>query len=105
MATPHQKQAQQRKVLYLALILLLFTGAYFLRAGVINKQAADLAIREQSRGEVELLGSAVRLGLTGSRGLVTCMLWNSAFEAQKKNQWNELELTVRALTRLPPCIL
>ncbi|MGL4552995.1 MAG: hypothetical protein ACRC33_17610 [Gemmataceae bacterium] len=101
-ATPHQKQAQQRKILYLGLILVLFTGAYALRANVINKQAEQLAIREQSRGEVELLGSAVRLGLTGSRGLVTCMLWNSAFEAQKKNQWNELELTVRALTRLQP---
>jgi hypothetical protein len=69
---------------------------------VIDEQARSLAIREQSRGEVELSGSAVRLRLTGSRGLVTCMLWNSAFEAQKRNQWNELELTVWALTRLQP---
>ena len=34
------------------------------------------------------------------RGLVTTILWNQAIEQQKKNQWNELELTVRALTRL-----
>lgn len=102
MATPHQKEAQQRKILYLGLILVLFTVAFGLRRYVIDEQARSLAIREQSRGEVELLGSAVRLGLTGSRGLVTCMLWNSAFEAQKRNQWNELELTVRALTRLQP---
>jgi hypothetical protein len=102
MATPFQVQAQQRKLLYLGLILVLFVGSYLLRQYVIETQARTLAIREHTRGEVELLGSVVRLSLTGLRGLVTCVLWSSAFEAQKRNQWNELELTVRALTRLQP---
>lgn len=102
MATTFQSQALQRKVIYIGLILVLFTVAFGWRRYVIDVQAEKLAIREQSRGEVELLGSVVRLGLTGSRGLVTCVLWHSAFEAQKKNQWNELEVIVRALTRLQP---
>jgi hypothetical protein len=102
MATPFQAQTLQRKWLYLGLIIVLFAGAFLLRQNVIEEQARVLAIREQTRGEVELLGSAVRLTLTGSRGLVTCVLWASAFEAQKRNQWNELEVTVRAITRLQP---
>ncbi|MFQ3649659.1 MAG: hypothetical protein SNJ75_04950 [Gemmataceae bacterium] len=102
MATPFQAQAQQRKLFYLALILGLFAGSFLLRQYLIEPQARALAIREHTRGEVELLGSVVRLSLTGLRGLVTCVLWSSAFEAQKRNQWNELELTVRALTRLQP---
>src|SRR5262249_54793312 len=46
--------------------------------------------------------SAIRLGLSGSRGLVTCGLWMIAIDKQKKNQWNELELHVRTLTKLQP---
>ena len=62
----------------------------------------DLAIREQSRGEVDLLGAIARLTTIGSRGVATCVLWVHAMDAQKKNQWNELELYVRSLTKLQP---
>ncbi len=102
MASPFQQQVRNRKVLYIAIILVLFTGAWGWRKMVINPEAEALALREESRGDVELLGSVVRLSLTGSRGLVTCMLWSTAFEQQKKNQWNALEVSVRALTRLQP---
>ena len=44
----------------------------------------------------------VRQGLTGLRGVVICFLWSTAIEKQKKNQWNELEVMVRALTKLQP---
>src|SRR5262249_6379166 len=102
MANTFQQEAQRRKLIYIAAILVLFTASWAFRRYSIDKQADELAIREQSRGEVELTGSVVRLGLTGSRGLATCFLWNSAIEKQKKNQWNELEVLVRALTKLQP---
>lgn len=102
MASPFQQQVRQRKFLYLALILVLFTVAWGWRRGVIDGLADRLAVREQSRGEVDLTGAGVRLALTGSRGLVTCILWSSAIDKQKKNQWNDLEVLVRSLTKLQP---
>ncbi|MBY0228941.1 MAG: hypothetical protein K2W96_06665, partial [Gemmataceae bacterium] len=102
MASPFQQQQRQRKMLYLALILVLFTGAWGWRRYVIDGLADRLAIREEQRGEADLTGSIVRLSLMGSRGLVTCVLWNQAFEKQKLNQWNELEVLVRSLTKLQP---
>src|SRR5438876_376713 len=98
MATPFQQQALQRKIIYTGLIAMLFTAAWAWRSYAVEPQARDLALREESLGEVELSGSAIRLGLIGSRGLVTCGLWITAMEKQKKNQWNELEILVRTLT-------
>jgi hypothetical protein len=112
-----QEESTRRKFIYAGIILVLFTVALVWRKvdttitvpGLgpvsvkgINAQGTKLAIREESRGDVELLGSVVRLSLLGSRGVVTCVLWHAAFERQKKNQWNEMELLVRALTRLQP---
>jgi hypothetical protein len=102
MASPYQQQVRFRKILYFALILVLFTVALGWRRYVIAGQAEQLAVREENRGEVDLTGAVVRLGLTGSRGLATCFLWNNAMEKQKKNQWNELEVLVRSLTKLQP---
>ncbi len=90
-----------RKWVYGALIVLLFTGTFFWRY-LVEAQANELAVREQSRGELELSGSVVRLTLTGFRGLATCALWVNAIDTQKKNQWTELEFQVRWLTRLQP---
>ncbi len=102
MPSPFQQQVRQRKIIYIACILALFTGSWVWRATVVRAQANALAIREVDRGDVELTGAVVRLGLTGSRGLAICLLWNSAIEKQKKNQWNELELLVRSVTKLQP---
>jgi hypothetical protein len=102
MASPFQQQAQRRKLIYLGAILVLFTAAFLWRNYSVARQAKDLALREEDQGEVQLTGSVVRLGLTGSRGLATCALWMSAIDKQKKNQWNELELLVRSVTTLQP---
>jgi hypothetical protein len=102
MASPYQQQVFQRKLLYIGLILVLFTGSLVWRRNVVDDLAGRLAIREESRGEVELTGAAVRLTLTGLRGLATCVLWNEAIDKQKKNQWNELEVLVRLVTKLQP---
>jgi hypothetical protein len=102
MASPFQQQALRRKLIYIGLIVLLFTVAGVFRITVVEAKAEALSLREQNVGEVEVGGSALQLSLTGSRGFVVCVLWNWAIEAQKKNRWNELELHVDLLTRLQP---
>src|SRR5262249_12949779 len=80
----------------------LFFGSFLWRRYSVEAQAGSLAILEQTRGDVELSGSLIRLTLTGSRGLATCALWIYSMDAFKKNQWNELEVYTHALTQLQP---
>src|SRR5206468_2417440 len=101
MASPFQQQSLRRKLIYIVIILVLSFATYLVRQSEvfgIDKQARDLELREQDRGEVGLTGSALRLTLLGSRGLVVCSLWVAATEKQKKHEWNELELIVDSLT-------
>jgi hypothetical protein len=91
-----------RKLIYTALILVLFTGSFFWRRNLVEARASALAVREQDRGDLELGRDVIRLTLTGFRGAVTCGLWANTIEKQKKNQLNELQFQVRWLTRLQP---
>jgi len=112
MGSQFQQQSLRRKVIYTVLILFLFTATLVLRQvnasfrGVqiegIDAQARNLEIHEESLGEVELTGSALRLSLSGMRGVAVCGLWWTATQKQMKQQWNELDLIVRSLTKLQP---
>jgi hypothetical protein len=102
MASPYQQQALRRKLIYIGLIVVLFTVAGVFRVYVVEARAEELSLREQNLGEVEIGGTALQLSLTGSRGFVVSGLWYWAMDAQKKNRWNELELYVESLTRLQP---
>jgi hypothetical protein len=102
MASPFQQQSLRRKVAYFVLIAVLFTVALIFKKYSIEPQATQLEVREQSLGEVELTDKALRLTLTGSRGLAVCGLWYAANEKQKKHEWNEVELLVRSLIKLQP---
>jgi hypothetical protein len=103
--SPIQQQSLRRKVLYSVLIVALFCAMLMmrrLRAYGIDTQAQKLDIAEENIGEVELVGSALRLSLLGSRGLAVCYLWYLAQDKQKMHEWNELELVVRSLIKLQP---
>ena len=102
MANPFQQQARLRKVVYTALILVLFTASLMFRRFIVESQAEAMQLREASRGEVELTSSAVRLTLTGSRGLAVTLLWKAAMKEQEKHKWNEVELLVSSITKLQP---
>jgi hypothetical protein len=102
MASRFQQQVLLRKVVYLVLILVLLTVSLMHRRFFVIPQAYNLQLREEARGEVELTSSAVRLTLTGLRGLATCSLWLEAIEKQRKHEWNELELLVRSITKVQP---
>jgi hypothetical protein len=105
MANPYQQQVLRRKLLYGGLIIALFTGAWLWRTRLVDAQARDLKIREEARGEVELASAAARVATFNLQGLLTCYLWSTANELQKKNRWSELELQVDWLTRLQPHFL
>jgi hypothetical protein len=102
MGNPFQQQARQRKVIYLGLIVALFTVSLLHRRFVVERQAENLQLREAARGEVELTSSFVRLSLTGSRGLATTVLWSMAIDRMMRHEWNELELLVNSISALQP---
>jgi hypothetical protein len=97
-----QQQSRMRKLICIGLIGILFFVSIGLRRVLLEPTAESLEIREQSLGEVELTGSAVRLMLTGSRGFAVCGLWVAANEKQKKHEWNKLELLVNSIIKLQP---
>lgn len=96
------QRARMRKLVYTVLILILFTGSLLHRELLLKRQAFHLQLQEKSRGEVELTSSAVRLLLTGSRGLVVTFLWATAIKDQQLHKWNEVEQTVNSITKLQP---
>jgi hypothetical protein len=127
---PLQRAAFRRKVIYLSVILALFTVSMFWRGTLpiplsgsaraseapsalhraadrvasrtILSQASGLELREVEQGEQELEGSAFRLALVGSRGLVVAYLWHSAIEKQKRNDFHKLDALVQTVTQLQP---
>jgi hypothetical protein len=102
MATPLQQQALNRKFIYFGVIIVLFTISVIHSRWVLKPQAYRLQLAEESRGDVELTSSAVRLTLTGSRGLAVTMLWYTAMDKQKRGEYHELELLVKSITKLQP---
>ncbi len=102
MANPFSQKARQRKFLYAGLILVLFTGSLLHRRLWVEPTATRLKLREVAKGEAELTSSAVRLSLTGSRGIAVTFLWVAALQEQERHEWNELELAIGAITKLQP---
>src|SRR5262245_12375338 len=113
MANPIQRASVRRKGLYIALIVALFTVSIFWRGKLevpfsrqvaasdwlsdrsVLSQATDLELRELDQGDPEIAGTAARLSLVGSRGVVITALWRAAIEKQKRNEFHEFEILVR----------
>jgi hypothetical protein len=101
MISDFQRQSRRRKLIYIGLILVLFGCALGMQRA-ITPRAKQLEIREQDLGDVDLTDQALRLTLTGSRGVAICALWYTANQKQEKHEWNELELIIRSLIKLQP---
>src|SRR5262249_36608313 len=122
MANSQQGASGRRKLIYFGVILMLLAVTIVVRGVVtmplsglknrvgpwtIHQQSEKLELTELSQsgsdqGDVELTAPAIRLLLTGSRGLVICGLAMSAQEKQKRQEWNELDLTIKSITKLQP---
>src|SRR5205807_3966 len=111
MATPLQQASVRRKLIYAALIVVLFTGNAFAWRGLafydrepgtdrvtvhrppaftVTARAQDLELSESDEGDPDLTGAAVRLLLTGSRGLAVTWLWHDWHQKQIHHEWNEV---------------
>ena len=123
---PLQRASRNRKIIYWGVIGALFTvsmvwrgaipvplGTSMARAAQPFRWAADHTIQSQAQRlevwesdptetEAEVSGSALRLVLTGSRGIAVTMLWQAAIEKQKRNDFHEFEALVGAVTKLQP---
>jgi len=122
MANVYRQAAKRRKLGYLAaigvllILSLVVRGTFFpigkLSADEISTRPVESLtldgrakvheLTELHQGGEELSGAAVRLLLTGSRGLAVSALWNTAIDKQKKQEWNELDIAVDSITRLQP---
>jgi hypothetical protein len=126
MANPARQTIFRRKVTYLVTIAVLFVITTFFWRGVaspltgnvplpysVSAQANDLQLSELSitgtsdtgagqANQADLTGSAIRLMLTGSRGLALAALWYQSDEKKKRHEWNKFEILVRAITKLVP---
>jgi hypothetical protein len=123
MAHPIQQAAVRRKIGYFVALVALFTVTLFWRGKLavpfsrdvaaaqwltdrsVLGQAERLELRELDQGDPEVTGSLARLSLVGVRGPVITGLWWAANEKQKRNEWHELELLVKAVIRLQPNFL
>ncbi|MBM3982157.1 MAG: hypothetical protein FJ304_18215 [Planctomycetes bacterium] len=123
---PLQRASRNRKVIYFGLIAALFTLSMVWRglipvplgtsaarfaqpfrwaeAHTVQSQAQRLEVWESdpTEGEADITGSAARLALTGSRGVAVTVLWLSAIEKQKRNDFHEFEQRVTMVTKLQP---
>jgi hypothetical protein len=122
MANVYQQAAKQRKVGYLAAIVVLLglslavRGSFFridrkdpeavradpLLSLTLDGRAKVHELTELQQGDKELGGAAVQLLLTGSRGLAVCALWLDAIDKQRQQEWNELDIAVDSITKLQP---
>lgn len=122
MANVYQQAAKQRKAIYLGSIVVLLILSLAVRgtfSGVNKRTVQEISdsplqsitldgrakvheLTELHQGETELSGAAIRLLLTGSRGLAVCALWNNAEEKKKKQEWSELDITVDSIAKLQP---
>ena len=117
-----QQAARTRKLIYLGLIVGLFTLSLFLRGKfalgdaaaaeptaldrvarlTVEGQASNLELSELDMGDPEIAGSAARVSLVGFRGVVITTLWSSAIEKQRRYEYHDFELYARLVTRLQP---
>lgn len=111
-----QAQSVRRKLIYFATIIVLFTLVTFsgslartltgrIPSWTISRRADALQLTESTQGHADVAGSSVRLLLTGSRGIVVCVLWVTTQEHQKRHEWNEVEVLVQSITKLQPHFL
>src|SRR6516165_9160420 len=105
MANLYQQQVFQRKLTYLGLVVALLVATWCFRNYVVEPRARGAGLLEESHGDVEVIASATNTTLSGLRGWVICYKWMQAGKQQRKNQWNELDLTVRQVTRLQPHLI
>jgi hypothetical protein len=123
-----QRAAFRRKIVYLAVILGLFTVSMFWRgmlpiplsgaraadpsavqraadrlaSRTILSRAVSLELRDVDEGEANLDSSSSQVLILAGRGIYITYLWNSAINSQKRNDFHKMDELIRRVTKLQP---
>lgn len=110
----NQLTSQQRKLIYLAGMLLMGGVILWLGApgktdakdlgdeGVLSSMRREYKLGESTFGNVDPASSTMTLVLLGFRGIAADVLWVQADELKKRKNWNELERSVESIVLLQP---
>ncbi|HVL12800.1 MAG TPA: hypothetical protein VM529_09550, partial [Gemmata sp.] len=125
---PLQRAAFRRKMIYLGVILGLFTVSMFWRGMIpiplsgaraaepssvqraadrlasrtVLSRATALELREVEQGEQDIGSSTRQLLSLAGRGFYVAYLWHSAIDKQKRNDFHKMDQLIRRVTQLQP---
>lgn len=94
-------RSRQRKI-YCALAIVVLFFLMLLHRPFVQKAAVEASVQTTNLGEVDLGGSITRFVLTSFRGPLICGLWWEARNAQARHEYEQMQLVIRALTKLQP---
>ena len=96
-----QLSSQQRKLIYLIGIVVLFLVILLLQ-GHIDKKRKEYRLTEQSIVEMDEAGFTINLVLVGFRGIAVNLLWSRYREMQKRHNWEEMLSVNEQIAALQP---
>lgn len=96
---------QQRKLIYLAIIVGLF-GTIYPYSEWLNRQKTRHDLGEAAIGQVDTGSFMLKLALLGgARGIAANVLWTRTEELKREQDWDSLKTTVDFITKLQPHFL
>lgn len=105
--------SQQRKLIYLGGIVLLFIPIVALglpksqeqKGGKLSRLRTQYYLDETTLGDVPPEGATMNLVLLGMRGVATNVLWLDFIQQQKTKNWAEVKATTESIIKLQPHFL
>jgi hypothetical protein len=105
--------SQQRKLMYLGGIVLLFIPIVALglpkseeqKGGKLARLRTEHYLDETTLGDVPPEGATMNLVLLGMRGVATNVLWLELIQQQKTKNWAEVKATTESIIKLQPHFL
>jgi hypothetical protein len=105
--------SQQRKLIYLGGIVLLFIPIVALglpkseeqKGGKLARLRTEHYLDETTLGDVPPEGATMNLVLLGMRGVATNVLWLELIHQQKTKNWAEVKATTESIIKLQPHFL
>lgn len=105
----------RRKVIYIAVIAALLYPLFRIGqpasgqpdgqqnpGGVLAQLRAQYGLSQAELGEIDPASESMRLATLGMRGIAANVLWEKANDYKKKEDWDNLRVTLNQITKLQP---
>jgi len=93
--------SRKRKIVYLLIIVVLFTTQVFVGER-LHQQAKAERLAHESLGEVDPISGTAQLVCFGFRGVAVTFLWNEVMDLNRKERWFEIKPVLNSITLLQP---